>query len=457
MAAVMQRLQSMAGLLPPDLSDEEGNWAFKKHLTVKDNAFFQQLIINHSVLTLEYNILCTQLTHEYFRNSNQAEITEQLVAALVMAELLDYIFRYYLNVPREVVRLQNEQQIYRQLLMKRGFHFDDINPYGKKADTKTQFIRTTAATINWYRLFLIRTKRVLNAIVPFAQNLESYCRFMASLDKYANPIISYLAWLFFIPRLVTCLTLLFKHLVPGPWMNDNVKELDFIVWLLGQLQRRWFEIFNDAAWMIGGLLNCFILVGPLAPVGVLLNLSLYIYDVVLASVRMAIEITRLKRLQAEYASIALKMVANNASPEELDEIRRFQQHLAERLFFEQKRLLLAVVNTSVLTVAFILCMPAALATLIVVPAAVATAISVLALVGACLLLASTIATYILTQLLESQRPQNKLNRLTASTEKSSSYAPQRLFQPAPSFEPASASSSLEEDEDLNGGMKFSMV
>lgn len=74
------------------------------------------------VLSLEYSLLGQQLRAKFLSTHlfQQKEIEEQLITALMMAELLEHIHQYYLNVPREVVRLRQHQKLYRELLAELG-------------------------------------------------------------------------------------------------------------------------------------------------------------------------------------------------------------------------------------------------------------------------------------------------------------------------------------------------
>lgn len=406
---VMQRLESFLGEMPAQQNDN-GVWIFGDELSKKDPVFFEAVLRNHLVLMIEYSVLCTHLTADFFRKDRlEKELTENLRTALVMAELLAYIHKHHLIVSRDVIRLEAEQKIYRNLLHLRGYQFRRFTPFRSTPDTLTQTIRAATASYNWPRLFFIRSKRFFGALVPLLKQLEDYARFIVIIDTVSNPILSYLSWLFFIPRLITNLFLLMKHLIPGPWMEENEKNLHFFVRLNAQLQRRWFEIGNDSVWMVAGILNCFLWLGPLAAVGIYVNVALYVYDIVLAGLRAYLEISRLKNIQNGYREQA----KNLTSPTERDENSRFQQHLDDRVWFEQKRLMVSVINTSLLTLAIIICLP----TFAINP--------VIPLLGAFFLLAITIAAYAAGKYVESQRPPNQISKLT----RHSLFAPPKPAKP----------------------------
>lgn len=417
MTAASQRLQLITGIMSPlETEGSDPRWIFGELLANKTIDYFRPLVKQHRLLSFEYNVICTQLMHDFYRDkANEDELTYQIMAALEMAELLTCIFRDYLNVPREVLRLQKEQKIYRELLAKRNFQFSAMVEYQEKQDWISQGIRNFIANSNWLRLFLVRSKRLLETIVPLVNHIP-YKQFIKQLDKCIGPVFSCLSWLFFIPRLATNFFLLSKHLIAG---SRTEKKLGLSNVANAQLQRRWFEIGNDSAWMTAGLLGYFSwLLGLSAPVIIYINTALYFYDVVLASVRAGHEISQLKNLQAEYKDMELQMLANNASPASLEEIRRFQQDLNDRIVFEQKRLLLPVGNTIALAIAILFCLPSALAFSPILP-----------LIGASLLIVTTIITFSLTQALEAHRPQSSVDKLGSTENSVFSNSKVTFFQP----------------------------
>lgn len=412
MTAVTYRLQSVVGIEPtlPENSSNSRLWkplaelADLKQSPDYQRDFFRPLIKKHQLLTLEYNVLCTQLTHDMFRDKrNEAELVRQIATALMMAELLTYMYRDYLNVPREVLRLQKEQKEYRNLLAQVGYQFaEDIPELDDEPDWFSQLIRMGTVSANQLRLISLRGKKVLNTLVPLAQTMSSYGSAIGSIDKVANPFFSYLSWIFFIPRFSVNMFLMGKHLIPGSWMSEEEKSLGFWRRLRAQGQRRWFELGNDSLWIIAGALGCFLLVGGLAPIGMYMNVAYYLYDVVLAAIRFHQEISRLKGLQAEYrAMIMAERLKESKDWGKIQELETFERHLQARYNFEQKRLMISVVNTTALLLALVLCLPMMLTIHPVIP-----------LIGAILILAITIATYYAVQELEKQRPKGNIASLS---------------------------------------------
>ena len=348
-----------------------------------------------------------------------------------MAELLTHIYCYYLVVPREVLRLQREQEVYRALLGA-GYEFANQQKHNMEASSAfSQKIREQTAWWNWFRLFSVRTRRVLTTLMPVIKSCEIYSHFIGFIEQFTFPFFNYLAWLFYVPRLMDNLFLLLMHLIPGPWMNETEKELGVLIRLEAQLQRRWFELGNDTAWLTVGLLCCFWLTGGLSAVGIYLNISIFFFDVLMAGFRAYLELSRIKKLQTEYAQLEQTSMYKNASPEELNEIREFQQYLQQRYDFEQKRLLTAVVSTSCVFLA----MCTALPILALNPSII--------MLGAVLVLLITLANFLAVRYIEKQRPKD--NVLDIADEKESLFANSRyvMFRSGPSERKSSQISELE--------------
>jgi len=415
MLAVMQRLQREIPLNPAlkKLDSNTMIWQLSEELPRQNIEFFRKGILRHSLLTLEYSVLCTQLMHDYQQGMDEEHFTNHLVCALMMAEYLTYLYRFYLNVPREVERLQTEQKVYRSLLEKRGYVFSALDFVEIEADSFSQRVRSLTIMFNVPRLFSGRIKRVLEMSAPFVRHMDTYSHFIKDLNKVAKPFFGYMAWIFFLPRLLVNLFLLLKHLIPGSWwMDEKEIKLGWLYRLQAQLQRRWFELANDSVWLVAGLLACFVWTGPLAVIGVYINAVLYVYDVGTAAVRAAIEINRLKKLAEEY-----ELMYHNANEDDRKQIANFQKHLARRIAYEQKKLLLSVINTSVLAIAIMTTLPFAAVN------------PLIPLIGAVALVLITILAFAALKWLESQKPIDKIgffNEPCTGSRPSLSHSPTQI-------------------------------
>jgi len=394
MLAILQRLESCTMDFPTLICDEKSKtWSFSEKIKTKNAMFFRYLVVNHLQLYFEYNVHCTQLAHDLMREGVKiSEVTQQLQAALVMAELLEHVYRDYLIVPREVINNRREQEIYRQLLALDGYQFPDQDKYLKvktSSSSPTKTIRDLTVSTNWPRLLLLRTRRLLIAITPLIKGFDAYPRWIRLMEVTTNFVIPYLAWIFFLPRLLTNLFLFWKHIIPGPWMKEPERSLDWQSRFQAQMERRWFEISNDAAWFTGGLINCFVLIGLLAPVALFISLGLQTYDVILASIRFHIEISRMHKLEEDYK----RMLSYTASTDPAyAQINDYLIYLEERINYEKKRLSVSIINNCVLVISMMLTL------------AILSFTPVMPLVGAILAVMITIACYVAVKCIDQQKP-----------------------------------------------------
>ena len=329
-------------------------WAFSERIKSLGPDFYRKVVPLHLVLNLEYSLLGQQLRAKFL--SKQAidieELKEQLFAALIMAELLEEIYKHYLIIPREVTRLRQQQNLYRELLGLIGA--PSLRP--KKVDENTSFtqqIRNTTIEINLYRLLLIRSKRALDLMAQLKTSSESYRHFVKIMDNFADPILAHLSWFFYLPRLLVNLFVVIKHTVPGWWMDDKEYALGWSVRLSAQIKRRWFELGNDIAWVSAGLINCFILTGALAPFGIYVSLAVFAFDVIMAMTRAYIELSRLSELRSQY----MTMLSTSTDEKEQREIRAHIKAIDNQMDFERYRLGSHVTTTTLIFLAMCCALP----------------------------------------------------------------------------------------------------
>lgn len=151
------------------------------------------------------------------------------------------------------------------------------------AGSSSQF-RRLFVEVNWWRLFLIRIRRVGDALTLIANTP------MGSPE--INKALSYLGWIFYVPRILVNLYLFTQH-VFFPLTKEE-KGLPMSLRLKVQLWRRWAELANDIVWLVVGLINCFILTG-LSALG--LTAGLYFFDILVAGLRYAFEMKKQNRIR----------------------------------------------------------------------------------------------------------------------------------------------------------------
>ncbi|QBR82909.1 hypothetical protein E3983_00155 [Legionella israelensis] len=406
--------------------------------------FYRRLVDQNHVISLEYSVLKSQLTSELKSAVNKESIAHQLMFVFILAQLLEYINYFYLKTPKEVRRFRQDQDCYLSWLKKWDYGWEEPEKKKKLKGGKlavSSKIRELTSTVNWPRLLLIRIKRVLDVLTTVIESNKAFTRFVFIMDKFSNPVLPYLAWAFYVPRLMTNLFLCFKHVFPGFWMSEEEKSLGWAFRLKTQLKRRWFELANDSVWLTIGVINCFILVGALAPVAAYLTVALYTFDVLLAGIRAYIEMSRLKHLKSQYAEI-IKATAS----EDQHEIKAYQASLNARIKYERLRLGLSVATTSSLLLTMCLTLPFFAAINPVIP-----------LIGVILVVAVSIVSYALGKYFERYKPDDKISAFKKSKEVGR-VSQKGIFARSPKHQPLLRSHSendlkTEKDIEVRWGME----
>ncbi|RYW87786.1 hypothetical protein D7221_08565 [Legionella pneumophila] len=401
MTPIISHLLKMFPELTTQVETDSLNWTFNTRLKQLGPDFYSKVARLHPILNIEYSVLCQRLkyTLSSLDYSSPEQIKEQLIDAFKLAELLEYTYQHYLVVPREVVRLRRHKSIYRELLTElSGYSFDLDSTEQESLKTSlslTQAIREKTAQSNWYRIFISRSKRVINLLDNIDLGSKAFRDFVVLLDKYTNPFLAYLGWCFFAPRLFTNLFLILKHTIPGQWMGEKEKSLDWYHRFYAHLQRRWFELANDSVWFTVGILNCFVLVGALAPISVYLSLFAFAFDVANTSLRAYIEIGRLQQLQKEYG----ELFDQEKNEDKKKTIKEYQDSISYRIKFEVLRSFLSVGGAAAVVIAMALSVPALGFINPVIP-----------LVGALLLLVLWGVSLYLTNKLDEYRPVDNIEK-----------------------------------------------
>jgi len=364
-----------------------------------DSHFYSKIITLHQELALEYSILGQQLRNNLLSQlpGKEDQITEELIAALMLSELLEHVYEYYLIVPREVVRLRKHQRIYRERLAQKGFIFPDHLTKSQPINVGLSLswkIREETIEATWYLHLFIRVRRTLDLIDIFGTGSAGYHHFVNIMNQFANPLLSYLGWCFYLPRLLVNLFLLIKHTTPGFWMNEKERSIDWSIRFKAQIQRRWFELANDIVKVLLGLINCFVLTGALAPIGIYLTIIFFGYDVIVSAYRTYLELNRLDKLQQYY-----KLMQNRTMiKEDKQEIEDYLTAIKCQTHFEKLRLGLHIANAAGIFLAMCLAAPAF------------SMMPIIPLIGTIMLLIVWVAAYTLTKNLIKDRPNDTIEK-----------------------------------------------
>lgn len=406
MTPVIERLRSNFAGFPLPTEEPSSDWVFREKLEAlsqNNPTFYNKIIRANPELIIEYGLLRQQLKKTLDNPGTRSiqQVTDQLTAALMMAELLEYLHDYYLITPAEVIRFRAHQKLYKKLLSERNVYVFPPREFLPQPlidpTTITNFIREKTGMSNWLRQLIARYVRFLSVLAFTVVNTSSYNAFIQHMNKFTGPFFSYLSWCFFIPRLTANLVMIIGYTLPHSALTPQQKSLDLNVRLLGQLQGRWFEVGNDLVWLLAGILNCFFLIGPLAPIALYVTIGAFAFDVFNSGLRAVIELGRLYRLKQDYTERLIQT-------DDLQQRRDIEEHLEfldQRLEFEAWRAGLHFAGTMFTVSAMFLAIPA-LAINPVVP-----------LIGAIVMVLLVVALYKISQDLESQRPNDTLEQESA--------------------------------------------
>lgn len=292
--------------------------------------------------------------------------------------------------------------------------------------TVDSIIRFITSETNWYRLFMIRVKRLFTNIMPLIKSIN-YQWFVYQINRI-NPILSYVAWLFYVPRLSADLYSLFIHTVPSFWMGEEEKALGFTTRLNMHWGRLWFEILNDAVWLAVGLACCFFLS---AGGSILLTAGLYFFDAGMAyannyfSVKHHKELRDTLSIQMNRLNVLLNQITDSLPKsensaitesssyfdgktvkEELEILEEYQEHINLWINYEQKKLVLSMFVTTMFAISMTI---GALPTLLTLGSAMAIACPI---ISACIVVAVCITQYILSVQIEANMPETNIAQLT---------------------------------------------
>ncbi len=198
----------------------------------------------------------------------------------------------------------------------------------------SRIFRQIFIEVNWWRLFLIRIRRVGDAFALIANTPMG--------DPEINKALSYLGWVFYVPRVAVNLFWFFQHwLLP---LSDEERKIPSWLRLQTQFKRRWAELSNDVVWMVVGLVNCFYLTG-LSAMG--LTTALYFFDVLVAGIRYYVERERHRKIEE-----AIRLIKSMPGVD-LEEVARLEQLLSivhGQLIEKRRMLMMSLATASILAI-----------------------------------------------------------------------------------------------------------
>lgn len=329
------------------------------------------------------------------KNNQRSQDKENLQAVLVLSTLLNIVYREGMSVPllSDQFRLEAQQHEARHLLTEHyGIVFEETEqafvelfsvhhtvqtvktvperivselkddwawlksqvPTSLDDETLLERARYYVSRVlgvqmghafyNHLRLGGTRARRLLAFLEPFLKN-ETYTAFFKTVDPYMRFVLSYLNWMFFIPRLSLHLSLLSHHL----FNKSQLQPLEGKLPLLSRFRAHWtrfgFEFVIDSYWFLNGLKVCFWLPGgALSPQGIFLSLTIQVLDLFCSIVRAVVELRRLSNMAADL---------NNLEPN-----LALTKDIDKRFWFEAFALGYMIFHFSVLMISLCLTLPA---------------------------------------------------------------------------------------------------
>ncbi|MDF1645373.1 MAG: hypothetical protein P1U61_00105 [Legionellaceae bacterium] len=311
---------------------KNNEWIFGQSLKNLSSKQLSTAILDTPYLQTKYHVLCATLVKNAKKYS-QNQQKNHVISILIMAQLLEHI--HLQSTQLELQSLQRTQAFCHNYLQKIGIEMPEL-----KTKPKHQYIiapyeeaiRSTTTQLDFWRLIILRGRRVLFWSIPLVNNTEYYGRFISPLEGFLRIVIFYQACLL-VPRFITNLFHLLKH-----WWSPSENEQSLSALERHQahlnMNARWWEIAYDFGWITLGLLNAFVLIGSWAPFAIYAAVVLPSYNLFLHTTRLFIEDGRLKKMEADYQSQLEK------SPLKADEINTFLEQLKERRSYNQNLLLL---------------------------------------------------------------------------------------------------------------------
>ncbi len=235
----------------------------------------------------------------------------------------------------------------------------DVKDYEPMPPTFISWLcmRIHAIFIEWndWRLGALRGRRLsvfignLLVAIEYGEAWTNWHNWLEShgvLFFFAN-----MGWLFFLPRLIRNLCILFYHVLSDLFYDSKLSRIEVamdrttrfrIHWM-----RCWDEVINDSYWLANGLAFRFLFYGVVSITTIQINLLAQAADLLNAVIRATLLIRRLSTLENDLMKHEMPLSLN--------------PHLRERINFEQKFLLYMVFHFVVLLAAMLMTLPSAAA------------------------------------------------------------------------------------------------
>lgn len=348
MTIVLKRLQARL----QSSEDGFGDWSVVS--PEQKHAVFKLLIKEESSLMVEYNTIRVLLLKTLSTVPvDEAKAVDLVLEALYLAERLTETYNLYINDYGAFTKsaLNDHQKLYKKWLN------PEIEYVAKEKQIATWerwfMAQSTMAKFVPRRLYFIRGRRLVLALVPLLKDFFNYASWVIWADIFVAPFLARLGTFFFLPRLAYDSFELFVYVLDYDKKMIGEQKLDPFTRFNAQWARLWPNITNDIAWTMSGMLLFFVFVGSLQPFAIYLSAAVQFGDVILASIRAYYDLSRFNGLIQEYRAVF---------PDECGEdIGEYLQILEKSIERERALRTLAIVNASVLFFSICLAIPVAVA------------------------------------------------------------------------------------------------
>ncbi len=347
MTSVSHKLQLHYSHFPnPINSKDDRRWVFDQWLENQQCDFFLPLLNQLTCIRLEFDVLQTQLGNLISTSDDIALHEDKLVTALMLAETLQYQYRHFLVSKSDTVYFQQQAEYLRRLLR----HIEYIFPENELAsspllpDTElSSVIHEQTNKFNPLRQALQRSRRFLLELDNIFHNSASRSSSVEKIDGIASPLIQYFCLFLYFPRALAYLGILAKHILPGSWMSERERQMNWHNRLSIQLKQRGFQLTEDLIWCMVNISICFILVGPLSHWTMSMVMFQLTSEVLSRVVKLLVEMQPLIELRNHY----LNLLENcDSDSDKKEQIALYLTHLDKRIDYEIKKLKLSAANSA---------------------------------------------------------------------------------------------------------------
>ncbi len=404
---------------PVDQNDDH-TWIFDRQLSKQNPDFVLSVLKNIRYVKLEYDVLQSQLAELIQSQLDIPRHQNKLITALILAETLEYCSYHYLVDQLEAAYYQQQILNLRKLLASLGYTFPKNNlaiPGLKPEGSLSQTISRQTNFYNMLRQITQRSRRFVLEVNRLMATLRA-SSVIDSIDNATSPILNYLFFLLFIPRTISNLCIIGKHVFPGAWMQEPEKQLHWRDRLSLQLNQRGFQLADDLVWCVVNFSICFVLIGPLSHWAMPMMMGQQICEVISRVAKLIVTVKPLLALKNHY----LALLKNDAlDADDKLEIEGYLTQLDARIHFEIKNLALNVLNSTTILILGLLTISVFFSAVPIIPA-----------VAALLMVAATGVFYYLNRTMNKQHP-NKPQALVDKASQLGLFAvDDRQIQAAPS-------------------------